>query len=671
MKILKSKTFQSYLFLLMFLMLMEVSFSLLNKTSIFNISFLKIFLLVNIISIILGYITSLFKGKITYILDLIILFGFSVYGWLQLGFYNFLGVFISVNTSSQFGAVKDYIKDFLNSISASFYLIFVPFIIALLAFLLMTFLIKRDRRLFALKRRYFYQRTVLTILAGIYLILSIGLFSYLLDDRFSSDSYQAFSSKNIFLTVSNPSLYVKEYGFVSFLFSDLRSKSSDNIDNNLVYVAFNNKYDESRKFDDSAWETLIEEETNETYNNLNNYFINNSITNKNEYTGLFEDKNLIIIMMESVNDIIYNKEYYPNFYKLASNGWYFENNYSPRNSCATGNNEFSALSSLYSIYDNCTTNEYADNKYSEALFNLFNEKGYRTNSFHNYNDQYYLRSIFHPNMGSKKFYGVEDLGIDYSLIYGEWSSDDDLMERYLEILDEKDDGRPFMSYITTVTSHQPYTDESVYGDMYLDMTKDTDYSLFLRRYMSKLKVLDDGLGTLIDGLKERDMLDDTVIVLFGDHYPYGLSDDDVKTAVKRNIDDYDIEKVPLVIYNPNLKKEKFDTYTSYINLAPTLANLFDLDFDPRLYMGVDIFSEEYLNTVAFPDSSWKNETAFYDANKGTIKYYGTEKYTDEEIKKMNMYFYSKMNASMLAIKNDYFNYLDKNINLIKERKKTD
>ena len=65
--------------------------------------------------------------------------------------------------------------------------------------------------------------------------------------------------------------------------------------------------------------------------------------------------------MESVNDIFINPELYPNFYKMLSEGWYFENNYSPRNSCATMNNEFSAMTSIYSIYNTCTASKYKNN----------------------------------------------------------------------------------------------------------------------------------------------------------------------------------------------------------------------------------------------------------------------------------------------------------------------
>ena len=77
------------------------------------------------------------------------------------------------------------------------------------------------------------------------------------------------------------------------------------------------------------------------------------------------------------------------------------------------------------------------------------------------------------------------------------------------------------------------------------MTKDTNYSIEMRRYLSKLKVLDEAFGVLIEGLEKRDLLDDTVIVIFGDHYPYGLSDEVIEFEVKA---DGGVEQT-VVMYN--------------------------------------------------------------------------------------------------------------------------
>ena len=124
--------------------------------------------------------------------------------------------------------------------------------------------------------------------------------------------------------------------------------------------------------------------------------------------------------------------------------------------------------------------------------------------------------------------------------------------------------------------------------------------------MSKLKTFDNGLGILLDKLKASGKLDDTVIVMYGDHYPYGLKNKDISSVLTYDLDDYEVERVPMVIYNSTIKSEVVEKYSSYINLTPTLANLFNLDYDPRYYMGTDVFSDDYLIMVAFADGSWKN-----------------------------------------------------------------
>ena len=149
---------------------------------------------------------------------------------------------------------------------------------------------------------------------------------------------------------------------------------------------------------------------------------------------MFEGKNVVVLLLESVGEGIINEEYFPNFYKMYSEGWHWENNYSPRNSCATGNNEFSAMTGLYSIYNTCTSNVYKNNKYFNAVFNLFNDKGYTTTSAHNFVEWYYRRKVIHPNMGSGKYYEPGNLNIKTAGYYGEWPSDVEMVEKMMNII---------------------------------------------------------------------------------------------------------------------------------------------------------------------------------------------------------------------------------------------
>ena len=97
-----------------------------------------------------------------------------------------------------------------------------------------------------------------------------------------------------------------------------------------------------------------------------------------------------------------------------------------------------------------------------------------------------------------------------------------------------------------------------------------------------------------------------------------------------------------------------------MNLTPTLANLFNLDYDPRLYLGDDYFSDDYEGIVVFADGSWKNEHAYYNAGTSNIKNYD-DYYTVDDIKKINSDVTMRIKMSALAIKNNYFNYLNKSL----------
>ena len=659
-KLVNNSFFKTYMVLLIGLLLVEVIFKLISGANLLDLSMLRIFLGLNIITTLIAFILNFFNKVVKIVVTSLVLFLSGLYACLQAGFYNFLGVYMSFQTSSQLDAVTDYIKDFLGSFHPTYFLTFIPFVIFLVLLIVFRKHLKDN-----------VSKKWASISSLIILIICVSLYSVTVVNTAFDDKLQSVSNKELFLTASNPSLTVKEYGTLGFCFLDVKAMLFPVVIENEYGVINEIKKDNNeftRYIDDTAWNMLIEKETNKKYNSLNNYFINRSIASKNEYTGMFKDKNLIVIMMESVNDIFLDPEYYPNFNKLVSEGWYWENNYSPRNSCATMNNEFSGMTSLYSIYNTCTASKYKKNTYSTSMFNLFNDTNYVTFSAHNYTEAYYPRKSIHTNMGSGEYYGVGKLGIKYSSEYRNWSNDDDFLKQVLNIIDKKtSNGEPFMTWLTTVSSHQPYSVSSVQGDKYYNMTKDTKYPTDVRRYMSKLKILDNGLGILIDGLEARGILDDTVIVLYGDHYPYGISTKRLNKVLDYDTSkDLNAERVPFVIYNSEMESKVFSEYTSYINILPTLANLFDLKYDPRLYLGDDLLSKDYESLTVFADGSWKNEMAYYNASKNKIKYYSSNEYSQEEIKRINDMIDTKIKISSDVIKSNYISYLDKELTKINE-----
>ena len=656
-KILTNNILKNYLILTISLFGIEMIFKAVENTSVLDWSSLRIFIGISIISLFLSILLSFCKKWIANILTFLIVIIATIYAIAQAGFENYLGVYISINTSSQLGAVKEYVRDYIASFNGIFYIITIPLILLIIYKILEKFILK-DKKLNIYTKK---EDNIARIIALVFLVLFSGFYYASLSLRFMQNEIQLIKTKTLFKNPSNPNIAVNQFGVEMFGILDIKTAlfPVNETSNEVKFVSKNNGNTEitdyTRTVDDTAWQNLNNNEANIDYKTLNNYFMSRNITDKNEYTGMFEGKNLIVIMMESVNNILLDENIYPNFAKLYKNGWYWENAYSPRNSCSTGNNEMTGMVSLYSIYRTCTANVYMNNKYEESIFGLFNNKGYTTTSYHDYTEKYYYRSTIHKNMGSSKYYGVSDLGISYNNEYKEWPSDVLLMDKSSEIFTQNS---PFMAWITTVSPHQPYYADSELSKIYYDSFANTGYPSNVKRYMSKLKVLDDSLGELLKILEEKGILDDTVIVLYADHYPYGLTNSDISKVLGDGINKYnEVDRTPFVIYNSKMTPKTYSEYTSYVNVLPTVANLFNLDYDPRLYMGTDLLSSSYQNRVVFADGSWQTPVGFYYASTGRMSYFNDDRYTNDEIVNINTDVDNMIKYSNLAIKTNYFEHL--------------
>ncbi len=651
-RVLKDSFIINVIFVTIITFSIEIIFKIISSYTIFDFSTLRIFFSTLILSIIITFLSSLCKKKwIRNIINLLYIFIYAFYTWLQLGFLNYLGVYMSFNTSSQLGAVKDYIWDFLDSIKGIFYVVYIPFVVAVLVYILF-------RKLSYKKNRF----SKYSIYALVVLILSIFVYYETITLPFMQNKYQIKSNKLLFRNPDVPTVAVNQFGTATFGILDLKSFILPVDEEELAEVEYNENKTPvkiSRQVP-NVLEQLKDNESNRTYAALNNYFASQKVTDFNDYSGTLKGKNVVVLLLESANDAMINEEEYPNFYKMYSEGYHWKNSYSPRNSCATGNNEFSAMTGLYSIYNTCTSNTYKNNTYFESIFGLFNDAGYNTTSFHDFVEWYYRRKTIHPNMGSGHYYNANDMGIKTASYYGEWPSDVEMMDKAFDIIYKNKGDQPFMTFMTTVTGHQPYTNSSTQGDLYKDHYREKGYSNPVSRYLSKLKVTDNALGRMMEILAEKGDLENTVFVMFADHYPYGLNKTYVKEMIKYDIGDYDIEKTPFVIYNSTMEGKEFEEYTSYLNIVPTLANLLGLDYDPRLYMGTDLLSEDYESRVVFADGSWKNEKAYYNASTSKIKYYVEgAAYTPDEIQAINQKIRNQIDMSSKAIKSNYFNYLKK------------
>ena len=395
---------------------------------------------------------------------------------------------------------------------------------------------------------------------------------------------------------------------------------------------------------------MIDQEGNSIIKNLHEFYIDQNIIPKNDMTGIFKDKNLIYIMVEAFDMIAINKELTPTLYKLYNEGISFDNYYTPKYSCTTGESEFIGLTSIIPSLTLCTPNAYKNNNFSTSIFKLFEKQGYYNTSYHNYSDKFYQRTIIHQNMGSIKFYNDDDLAINK--IWG-WPSDLNLME---EALPHFIDHEKFMSFIITSTTHFPYDNDAHVGVVlrHWDKVKDLPYNVKIKRYMAKAIDLDLSLKYLLDSLEEKGILDDTVLVLFGDHHPLNMEYKYLNDASPIDrLKDFNIDRLPFIIYNSKVEPMVISKTASTFDILPTLANLFDLDYDPRYYVGKDLFSNEE-TVVIFANGSWITDKVMYFSSSGEYK--KSQEVDDDYISKINQKVSNYFLASEQTLVHDYFKY---------------
>lgn len=679
-------TFKNYFLLMVSLFINEVLFRLFVGITLFDISMLRIFVGVNLISLILVALYSFCGRIVSNILTFLTALLWTLFALMQIGFYNMFGTFISVTMFSQFNVVKDYIMQYFSNFSLQYLTMFIPIIIMGLFYVTcdhrIQVLQRNDEIDFAdkfdsLERKQLNEKNFAKkrkkrwinskINAMVISAFFAGIYYFTLITPLMQSGMPLISSMELFLNPDVTKLAVKEFGYTGYGIIDLRDMLAPiiNVKGNEYVDTFNKKEqvesDFIRRIDDSLWIKINEGEKVKEYKTLNNYYLSQEITDRNDLTGFFRNKNLIMISMASINEMAINEKYFPNIYKLYKEGWSWENSYTNLTPCSGIDSEISSLSSVYTVGNACTGVKYQGRTYPNSLFHLFSDTEYSTSSYHNYSEQFYNRAQVHNNLGSKNYYGVQKLGIPYSNVYNEWANDTTLMEKVLKNIKSED---KFMTVISTSSTNFPYDVSSEIGDRYLEEFNTGNIEMSIKRYYSKIKELDEAIGILIDGLSEQGKLDNTVIILYSSGYPYGLSKDTVNKYLEYDVNiENNIAKTPFIIYNTEMQGQVYKEYTSTINIVPTVANLFGLSYDPRLYAGKDILDSSYENRVVFSDGSWKDSKGYYDAITGKMNYLDLNNaYSQEELKEINKNIKYRITMSSLAIRTDYFGHLAKQIN---------
>lgn len=367
---------------------------------------------------------------------------------------------------------------------------------------------------------------------------------------------------------------------------------------------------------------------------------------ENEYTNILKGKNIIVIHAESLeNFLIYEEvldvegemiEITPYFNKLAREGLYFSNFYTQQSIGTSADSEFVFNTSLLPVNNGTVFLTNFDHKYVTTQ-SLLQEEGYVTMYFHGNNGSFWNRSSMYKVMGYDVFYEGKSFEFDEEQILGMGISDKEFFLQSIEYLKESDE--PYWATLVTLTNHTPWPDEDkylTYDGLKIEPEIDCDIlqleDTATCRYLKSSRYADYAFGLFWEKLEEEGMLENTAIVVYGDH-PAKLPIKEMELFYDREMSSLEytaITHVPFIIWSKDIEPKQIDKIMAQYDVGPTLQNMLGIKNDYAL--GNDIFSIED-NIVPFINGDWTDGIVYYTYRND--KYYiMDENYTEEMIEAM-------------------------------------
>ncbi len=414
------------------------------------------------------------------------------------------------------------------------------------------------------------------------------------------------------------------------------------------------------------------QENSEDIEFLDNSFADDS-NNQNKYTGIFKGKNVIFIQLEGLDNWLLTEETTPTLYNMLNNSIVFNNHYSYYNGGgSTFNSEF-AVNTGFITPLSYTQNAYTFNKnnFPYSMAHLFKKEGYTVNAFHMNTGEYYSRTTNYKNWGYDNYYGLIDIEdykdetyrLDRNLI---------LNEKFNNLIFHTDNpDKLFVDYLITYSGHLPFTntkgvckmlyDEDVAKSIEENTTNTNDETSkevptpgFVQ--MSELECIkrqaketDYMFELLLQNLEEKGLIDNTILVVFTDHYLYTIEDKSILDNYKDTSNNL-INKTPFFIWSKDGKRTNINKVTSQLNILPTTLNLFGINYNSNNYIGKDALDPNYEGIVFFSDYSWYDGSIYVENGEITNNKNATYEYLEEK----NYYISYLTKKNDLALKYNYF-----------------
>ena len=373
---------------------------------------------------------------------------------------------------------------------------------------------------------------------------------------------------------------------------------------------------------------------------------------KNKYTGMFQGKNVIFVQLEGLDTWLLTQKDTPNLYKMMRKSIVFNNHYSYYTGGGSTFNSELAVTTGFTTPISYTKNPYAftDNYFPYSLPKLFKKQGYSVNAFHMNSGEFYTRDLNYKNWGYDNYYSLMDNG-EYTDSSYKLDRELILNEFFYEKMFKQE--TPFVNYLITYTPHSPFrltteTGKLLYQDLYpeTEIIPELGEEEVARLYASET---DRMMGLLLQALEDNGLIDNTVIVVFTDHYLYTLNDKTILDKYKKTENNL-INQTPFFIWSNSTSKRQIKKVNSQIDILPTVLNLMGIEYNDEWYIGKDIMDNNYKGYVFFSDYSWYDGT--YYVENGEVK---NRKWFDKEyVTDTNAYINSLIKKNDLTLKLNFF-----------------
>lgn len=392
----------------------------------------------------------------------------------------------------------------------------------------------------------------------------------------------------------------------------------------------------------------------EAVKEVDSYFAQRGEKQENEMTGIFRGKNVVFVLMESMDDWALG-EHTPTINRLMEEGIDFTDFYTPPyGGVRTFNTEFCANTGSFLSSQGGYAFDYVTNDYRQSLACLLTQQGYSAKVYHYNTPDFYSRGVFSPAMGYEEYVSYEDYVTEATKrdLY-----DDQFLFNNEQVSESFFREGQKLNFIITRSAHLSYKYNEVLS--YWGLQKYPEYRGMTGHQEEdcmylKARLVDDMFARLLEELEAHGELENTVIVAFTDHYTYGVND--VELVLERSgVDDMLLlEKTPCFIWSADGPAVKVVKTLNTSDLLPTVLNLMGIE-SPYSYLGQDAFDDRYEGYALFPNGSWvSNGVAYNVSNDRTMVLEDGAAATKELVARMSQTLSRYVYINNLILETDYY-----------------